>query len=141
MVALCPQPVYDVLESDGGADAGRLEFHGGALLEGAGAKDPLQHPDDIGADCLRLVDARLGPDVDPPNLLGKEVVSLNQLQDRRCGHGGGVLVGIGDRHLLDADSSCELLGLDPPRPRELAEGRYEEAGDGNCEVVDPDGRF
>jgi len=113
-------PVADALQSQGGADTGRLELHSGAALEGTGAINPLQHADDIRPHCFGLVDCRLSAQIDLAYIAGLEVAAAHQLQKRHGSHGSGILMGIGNGHPLNPDPSRELFRINIPLAGELS---------------------
>ncbi len=131
------QPVALALQSQGGGDAGRLHLHCAAFLEGALPIDLLQHAYDIGAHGLGLISRGLRSHIDLSDLLRLQAAAPHQEQKGHGGHGGGILMGIGNGHPLYAYSLDQLARIYAPAAGGLALQGQIEPGHIDGQVVNP----
>jgi hypothetical protein len=78
-------------------------------------KNLFQAARDVRRDGLGVVERRLGGDVDPADVLRFEPASVHQALGRVGAHGDDVLVDVGHRRGVQAQSFGVLLGVVPLR--------------------------
>ena len=113
-------PVAEALQGKGGADAGGLELHCGAILKRALSIDLLQHAHDVGSYGLGLINGRLSSDINFADILWDQGRTAASDPGENGSHGGCILVSIRNRHALNADSFNQLAGIDAPIKGELS---------------------